>query len=153
VGLLAEASDDDAVAGVQFRVDGEDLGEADTAPPYGLSWDSTRVANGRHVLSAVARDRAGNRTTSEDVAVITSNRPASTRFASGHRVQTAVRFLIRGGPSLANERLGPQPAGALGVVVDGPDFADGSWWWKVDFDDGTDGWAAEDWLEPVPRPQ
>lgn len=49
------------VAGVQFRVDGADIGgeahsQADT---YSINWDTTTVANGAHTLSVVARDATG----------------------------------------------------------------------------------------------
>lgn len=35
-----------------------------TGPTYTMSWDSTPVANGADMLAAVARDAAGNSTTS-----------------------------------------------------------------------------------------
>ena len=47
------------VAGVQFRVDGVDVGSELTAPPYSIKWDSTTVANGPHTLSVVSRDAKG----------------------------------------------------------------------------------------------
>ncbi len=51
VNVTANASDDTGVAGVQFRVDGLASGLEDTAPPYGLSWDTRAVANGAHTLT------------------------------------------------------------------------------------------------------
>src|SRR5205823_11866331 len=42
-------------------------------------WDTTTASNGSHSLTAVARDAAGNRATSEPVAVTVSNgAPADT---------------------------------------------------------------------------
>jgi Concanavalin A-like lectin/glucanases superfamily/Bacterial Ig domain len=76
--VTATASDDVGVAGVQFRLDGNDLGAEDTSSPYSLSWDTTAVANGTHVLSAVARDGAGNRTTSANVSVTVTNTAPDT---------------------------------------------------------------------------
>jgi hypothetical protein len=72
VGLSASASDDVGVAGVQFRVDGVNVGVEVTSSPYAYSWDSTSAANGSHVLSAVARDAAGN-VGSSSVSVTVSN--------------------------------------------------------------------------------
>jgi hypothetical protein len=63
--LSADASDDVAVAGVQFKLDGANLGSEDTSAPYSVGWDTTKVANGQHTLRAVARDAAGNTASSE----------------------------------------------------------------------------------------
>jgi Big-like domain-containing protein len=60
--LSANASDNVRVAGVQFRVDGVNVGPEIWVPPYELRWDSTKVAAGEHRITAVARDPAGNRT-------------------------------------------------------------------------------------------
>jgi hypothetical protein len=73
VTLAATAADDVGVASVQFRVDGVNVGAADTSSPYSISWSSTSVANGVHQMTAVARDAAGNTTTSEVVGVTVSN--------------------------------------------------------------------------------
>ena len=73
VTLAATATDDVGVTSVQFRVDGANVGAADTSSPYSLSWSSTSVANGAHQISAVARDAAGNTTTSAAVGVTVSN--------------------------------------------------------------------------------
>lgn len=57
--IRATASDNAAVAGVQFKVDGTDLGPEDTASPYSASLDTATLTNGQHTLTAVARDTAG----------------------------------------------------------------------------------------------
>lgn len=75
VTLAATASDDAGVTSVQFLLDGNNLGSPDGTPPYSLAWDTTGVANGGHVLAALARDAAGNTTTSTSVNV-TVNNPA-----------------------------------------------------------------------------
>jgi hypothetical protein len=46
VTISATASDDVGVVGVQFKVDGTNLGAEDTATPYSKSWETTSVANG-----------------------------------------------------------------------------------------------------------
>lgn len=71
--VTADASDAVGVAGVQFKVDGANLGAEDTAAPYSVSWDSRTAANGSSVLTAVARDAAGNTATSSQVTVTVSN--------------------------------------------------------------------------------
>src|SRR5579864_7187977 len=75
VSVTANASDNVGVAGVQFLLDGTNLGAEDTAAPYTASWNTTGAANGSHTLTAVARDAAGNRTTSAAVTVTVSNAP------------------------------------------------------------------------------
>src|SRR5438309_766217 len=61
------------VGGVQFLLDGANLGAEDTTSPYSVSWDTTAATNGTHTLSARARDAAGNQTTSSAVTVTVSN--------------------------------------------------------------------------------
>ncbi len=73
VAVSATASDDIGVVGVQFKLDGANLGAEDTASPYSINWDSTSAANGSHALTAVARDSAGNSTTSSAVNVTVDN--------------------------------------------------------------------------------
>ena len=75
VSVAASASDNVGVVGVQFRVDGADLGAEDTTSPYQTSWDTLTVANGQHTLTAVARDAVGNTSTSSPVSVTVSNAP------------------------------------------------------------------------------
>jgi chitodextrinase/uncharacterized protein (DUF427 family) len=74
VNVTANASDNVGVAGVQFVLDnGTNLGAEDTSASYSVSWDTTTASNGSHTLTAVARDAAGNRTTSAPVTVTVSN--------------------------------------------------------------------------------
>ena len=73
VTVSATASDNAAVAGVQFLLDGNALGAEDTTEPYSFSWATTGVSNGPHQLSARARDTAGNETTSAAVGVTVAN--------------------------------------------------------------------------------
>jgi hypothetical protein len=73
VSISASASDNVGVAGVQFKVDGVNLGAEQTGTPYTIFWDTTQTSNGNHSLTAVARDGAGNQTTSSAVVVKVSN--------------------------------------------------------------------------------
>ena len=78
VTVSANASDNVGVVGVQFMLDGTALGAEDTTSPYSISWDSTTATNGSHTLTAVARDAAGNHTTSSPVTVTVSNSSGGT---------------------------------------------------------------------------
>jgi hypothetical protein len=73
VTVSADAADDIRVAGVRFLVDGTVVGDEDTSVPYAVTWDTTAVVNGSHVLTAVARDVAGNVTASAARSVTISN--------------------------------------------------------------------------------
>jgi hypothetical protein len=70
--LAADASDNVAVAGVQFSIDGVNIGAELTTPPYYMSWNSAAVANGPHTLAARARD-ASNLTSTASVTVNVDN--------------------------------------------------------------------------------
>lgn len=48
------------VAGVEFQVDGVQVGAVDTTAPYAASLDTTQYASGQHVVRARARDAGGN---------------------------------------------------------------------------------------------
>ena len=61
------------VRGVQFKLDGVNLGAEDTSAPYSVPWNTTTVSNGSHTLTAVARDLLGLRFTSNPVTVTVAN--------------------------------------------------------------------------------
>src|SRR5205807_10022873 len=69
VTVSATASDNVGVVGVQFKLDGANLGAEVTGAPYTLSWNTATASNGLHTLAAVARDAAGNSTTSVGVTI------------------------------------------------------------------------------------
>jgi hypothetical protein len=69
VNVTASASDNVAVAGVQFLLDGNALGPEDTSAPYSFSWNTATSASGQHTLTARARDTSGNTTVSPPVGV------------------------------------------------------------------------------------
>lgn len=58
--LTAAASDNVAVTGVEFQVDGTIVGTEDGTAPYTRSVDTSAYAAGQHVVRARARDAAGN---------------------------------------------------------------------------------------------
>src|SRR5258705_195696 len=71
----ASTSDNVGVVGVQFRLDGSNLGAEDTTAPYSVSWNTTTTGNGSHTLTAVARDAAGNVSPVSAVTVTVNNAP------------------------------------------------------------------------------
>src|SRR5262249_38277483 len=73
ISVSANASDNVGVAGVQFLLDGVNLGAEDTTSPYSITWSTGTASNGAHQLTAVARDAAGNQTISTVVSVTVSN--------------------------------------------------------------------------------
>jgi hypothetical protein len=81
--VTANASDNVGVVGVQFLLDGNDLGLEDTGAPYSTSWNTATVSNGQHVLTARARDAAGNTATSSVTVTVGNITPAGLVLALG----------------------------------------------------------------------
>jgi Concanavalin A-like lectin/glucanases superfamily/Domain of unknown function (DUF1929)/IPT/TIG domain/Bacterial Ig domain len=73
--ITASASDNVAMAGVQFLLDGANLGAEvlGAGPTYTFNLNTTTAANGPHTLSARARDGAGNIALATGVGVTVSN--------------------------------------------------------------------------------
>jgi hypothetical protein len=70
VSVAADASDNGGVAGVKFFVDNVQLGTESTEAPHSIIWDTSGLQSGStHTLKAVARDAAGNTTTSATISV------------------------------------------------------------------------------------
>jgi len=69
VTVSASATDNVGVVGVQFKLDGVNLGSEITKAPYTLAWITSTASQGKHTLTAVARDAAGNTATSSSVTV------------------------------------------------------------------------------------
>jgi hypothetical protein len=93
----ATASDNLGVVGVQFKYNGISFGPEMTTAPYSVTGDTTAAPNGSYTLTAVARDAAGNLTTSAPVTVTVDNTaptvsitsPASGATVSGMITVTA----------------------------------------------------------------
>jgi hypothetical protein len=89
VTITAIATDNVKVVGVLFKVDGIALGAEDTTSPYSVSWNTTAVSNGTHVIAATARDAAGNAATSS-LTVSVLNLPPETKYPTAYSVTTGV---------------------------------------------------------------
>ncbi|MBL8149361.1 MAG: hypothetical protein JNN15_05490, partial [Blastocatellia bacterium] len=72
VNISANASDNVAVARVEFFANGSLIGSS-SASPYSIAWNSRSVTNGSFSLTAKAFDEAGNSKTSTSVNVTVSN--------------------------------------------------------------------------------
>ncbi|MFI5251257.1 MAG: Ig-like domain-containing protein [Bacteroidota bacterium] len=80
VTITAQATDNVGVAGVQFKLNGSNLGSEVASPPYSYLWNTTTQTNGSYTISAVARDAAGNKSSASITVNINNN--ASSRLDS-----------------------------------------------------------------------
>jgi peptidoglycan/xylan/chitin deacetylase (PgdA/CDA1 family) len=71
--LIADTGASTDVAGVQFMIDGANVGSEVTATPYQMNFDTTALANGTHTVSATVRDKYGTKGTSNPVKINVSN--------------------------------------------------------------------------------
>ncbi len=129
VAVSALASDNVGVVGVQFKLNGSNLGTEDTSSPYSITWNTTSASNGTHSLTAVARDAAGNSTTSTAVSVTVSNvTPATTvanptispnggSFTSSQQVTLST---VTTGASIRYTTDGSNPTSTTGTLYSAP---------------------------------
>ena len=89
VTLTATASDNVAVANVQFKVDGANIGSAITSSPYTTTWNSKGVADGSHTIAAVAVDTSGNYATSSISVTVNNTPPVISVISSGTLTTTS----------------------------------------------------------------
>jgi len=75
VTITVSATDNVAVAGVQFLLDGANLGAEVTGagPTYTFSWNTSNVTNGIHTISARVRDGANNTALASNISVTVLN--------------------------------------------------------------------------------
>jgi hypothetical protein len=117
--VAATATDDVAVASVQFFLDGKPLGSPVTGPQYAISWDTTTVTSGQHVLSAQATDTSGNVGTSSNVNVTVQNpAPPMTCFVMQAKVSTHATATVATTPSFHTAAAGEVLLAF--VAADGP---------------------------------
>ena len=120
VTLQATASDAGGVAGVQFKLDGANLGVEDTSSPYQMPWDTTTATSGQHTLTALARDASGNTATSAAIGVTVQN---STACPTGqwkaeyftNRTLTGSPTVTRCESSIANDWGSGSPVTGIGA--------------------------------------
>lgn len=73
--IMVDASDNVGIAGVQVKLDGNNLGPELIREPFNLELDFTTVNEGVHILTAVARDPAGNTAVSAPLTVVVDRTP------------------------------------------------------------------------------
>ena len=116
------------MAGVQYYLDNVPLGTEQTSTPYSLSWNTTTVENGLHILSAHARNAAGSTFVSFDTPVnvtndrtpptVTITSPGNGGMVTGSKVTVSataadnvgvvgVQFLLNGTPIGAEATTAP----------------------------------------------
>lgn len=71
--VAATASGTLKLLGVQFKLDGYNLGSEVTTGPYLCAWNTTQVADGAHTVTAIARDSAGNQATASAGVIVSNN--------------------------------------------------------------------------------
>jgi hypothetical protein len=81
--VTADATAGTGIANVQFKLDGNDLGEKASSAPYSVSWDTTQTSNGSHTLTAVATDKAGVSATATTITITVMN-PSITAVSASN---------------------------------------------------------------------
>lgn len=104
VTVSAAATDaESGIAGVQFKLDGSDLGAEDVTAPFSVLWDTSSATPGTYSLTALARDQAGNER--ESSLVLVTVEPAvqpRTPSAGTIYVSTYSKGTITNGPQCNN---------------------------------------------------
>jgi hypothetical protein len=131
VTITAAASDNVAVAGVQFMLDGVALGAERTSAPYSVTWNTTASTNTAHTIAATARDAAGNKTTAT-ITVTVSN---TTQVPTG---LVAAYGFNEGSGSVVNDTSGFNNNGTIKAATWSASGHTGS---ALSFD-GTSAWVA-----------
>jgi glucose/arabinose dehydrogenase len=128
VTVSATASDDVGVTGVQFVVDGADVGAQVTTAPYSVQWDTTTATNATHTLAARASDAAGHSTTSSTVTVTVSNTGPPAGLAAAYAFDETT------GSTAADASA----HGLTGTLTNGPTWVAGHFGNALSFDGADD---------------
>jgi hypothetical protein len=79
--LSAKTSGGTAIREVRFYVDGNMVSSIDLVAPYAVSWDTTWVSNGAHIVSANAFDINGKNSSAEPLVVTVQNVPLTNTYS------------------------------------------------------------------------
>jgi Bacterial Ig domain/Lysyl oxidase len=116
VTLVATAAASQPIANVTFFVDFAPVGTL-TTPPYMISWDTTKVADGQHTITVSATDALGNTGNSTPVALeVNNSHPANL-------IGTEVSLSVDGAGALTTPQFSTTTVGELLVAFvsyDGP---------------------------------
>ena len=118
VTLSANATDNLALVGVQFKLNNQNIGSEDSIFPYSIIWNSNQVSNGTYSLVAIARDVSGNRATSSQISITVSNTVSvptfkETLLVNGLNTPTSMEFSPDGRLFVAEK------GGSLRVIKNG----------------------------------
>jgi hypothetical protein len=117
VTLYATVGSSQPISNVVFYVDFVQVGLPVTAPPFMISWDATKVADGQHVVTVSASDTIGNVGKSAPVTVTVNNsHPANL-------IGTEVSLSVDGAGALITPQFSTTTVGDLLVAFvsyDGP---------------------------------
>jgi hypothetical protein len=126
--VTAAATDNTAVTGVQFQLNGAAYGPKLTSAPFSVQWDTRSVGNGTYQWTAVAQDAAGNSATSSTVMALVANADttaptvriltpvtgsllsgsvAVTSSASDNKGVAGVQYALNGSPLSAEVTVAP----------------------------------------------
>src|SRR5262249_26787300 len=119
-------SDDVGVVGVQFKLNGTPWGAEDTTSPYSMSWDTKKVDPGTYTIQAVARDAAGNRTTSAPVLVTITKRANVSEPVREGRIYVSVNGSINTALAISNDESDAAVISFYFTDANGVDFGHGA---------------------------
>lgn len=71
--LLNVTASGSSLQGVQYKIDGTNIGSQVTIPPYSLNWDTTSIGDGQHTLTAVVSTTSGVSVTSQPITIVVVN--------------------------------------------------------------------------------
>ena len=130
------------VASVQFKVDGNNQGAADTTSPYGITLDSTKLSNGQHTITAVVTDSANNTANATPVTITVNNgvttvaitAPSAGASVSGSAVTVSATATAAPGLTIANVQFkvdgnnqgAPATTSPYGIVLDTTKLTNGT---------------------------
>ena len=138
------STDNVGVTGYRIYRGGTQIGTVTSGTTYS---DTGLAASTAYSYTISAYDAAGNVSGQSSPVSVTTNLPTSTKFNINDRVEVANGPVnVRSSASLSGTLLGAQVDGSLGTVIGGPTYADGFFWWNVNFDSAPDGWSVEDYL-------
>lgn len=90
VNVQTKSSDDWGVVAVDFHVDGALVYTTETSP-FGMSWDTTLLADGVHTLQATAYDAAGKFGSSPLITLTVANKPGLRKGSGKPKGQSTLR--------------------------------------------------------------
>lgn len=123
---------------------------------YTYMWNGTDGLTGTSSVLSIVYTAVGMKVAQVTIVsgpkIVTLNcdRPVEVRTAprlglsDRVRVNTDTSLNVR--DSANGTVVGQQDNTGRGIIVEGPVYTGSLWWWNVDYDTGTDGWSAEDFL-------